>query len=111
MMDNLILFAIVLLEHLLYDFHWQGNFIAENKGKHIFILFVHCLTWSLLIWLTGYFIAGWNLWLLTFMFITHFMSDYWKSHQPKTEELFYQIYVDQFIHLLSIIFVVICGSL
>lgn len=26
----------VVLAHLLYDFHWQGEFIATNKGKYPF---------------------------------------------------------------------------
>ena len=102
-----ILFMLVLLIHLLYDFHWQGDFIANNKGKRIFILIVHCLTWALFIWLAGYFFAGWHLWKLAFLFVTHLVTDYWKSHQPKTEEYFYLIYIDQAIHLASIIFVVV----
>ena len=106
MSDMVILFLVVLLIHLLYDFHWQGDFIATNKGKHIFILIVHCLTWALFIWLAGYFLAGWSAWKLAFLFVTHFTSDYWKSHQPKTEDLFYLIYIDQAIHLASIITVV-----
>ena len=98
-----ILFLIVLLIHLLYDFHWQGDFIATNKGKRIFILVVHCLTWGLFIWLAGYFLADWHVWKLAFLFVTHFASDYWKSHQPQTERNFYFIYIDQTVHLASII--------
>ena len=44
------LFLALLLAHLLYDFHWQGPFIAKNKGKHDFLLAVHCMTWALLLW-------------------------------------------------------------
>lgn len=104
-MNKTILFLILLLIHLLYDFHWQGDFIAMNKGKKIFLLFVHCLTWSLFIWLAGYFLMGFQPWKLIFLFLTHLASDYWKSHQPKTDKNFYQIYIDQSIHLLSLIVV------
>lgn len=105
----MILFALVLLAHLLYDFHWQGQFIADNKGKRIFLLFIHCLTWALIVWLIGYFLGGWHWWKLVFLFVTHFGSDYWKSHQPRKDELFYQIYIDQSIHLLSLIIVCLVG--
>ena len=101
------LFAVIILAHLLYDFHWQGDFIAMNKGKYIFILFVHCITWALFIWLIGYFMAGWLVWKLAFLFATHFICDYWKSHQPKTDKNFYLLYIDQAVHLLTLIVVVI----
>jgi hypothetical protein len=105
----MILFCLVLLEHLLYDFHWQGQFISDNKGKRIFLLFVHCLTWALLLWLTGYFMSGWGIEIFLFLFITHFVCDYWKSHQPRSDANFYQIYIDQGVHLLSIVLAVIYG--
>ena len=106
-MTNFMLFLLILLAHLLYDFHWQGSFIADNKGKRIFLLFVHCLTWAIMIWLIGYFVAGWGTWKLIFLFVTHFVCDYWKSHQPRTDENFYLIYIDQAIHLITLIIVMI----
>lgn len=107
MMNKIIIFLIILLIHLLYDFHWQGEFIAINKGKYLFILIIHCFTWALFIWLAGYLLISFAWWKLAFLFITHFVSDYWKSHQLKTDENFYQIYIDQSIHLTTLILVVI----
>lgn len=105
MATRLLLFAALLLVHLLYDFHWQGPFIAENKGKHLFLLIVHALTWTLLfgavLWKLNY--LTW--WQLPFLFITHTVIDYWKSHQPRTPENFKLIYVDQALHLITIILV------
>jgi hypothetical protein len=34
---------------LLYDLHWQGAFVAENKGKYPFLLAVHSLTWAMML--------------------------------------------------------------
>ena len=45
----MILFSALLLAHLLYDFHWQGDFVANMKGERWFILVVHALTWTLLL--------------------------------------------------------------
>lgn len=99
------LFLALLLAHLLYDFHWQGPFIAENKGKHDFLLAVHCMTWALLLWavlaVTGY--NSW--WKLGVLYATHYFIDYWKSHKPQTPENFKLIYVDQALHLVTIILV------
>jgi hypothetical protein len=72
----------------------------------MFILVVHCLTWALFIWLAGYFFVGFAWWKLPFLFLTHMASDYWKSHQPKTPENFYQIYIDQAIHFVTLVIVV-----
>jgi hypothetical protein len=97
------LFSLLVLAHLLYDFHWQGPFIAEMKGKSWFILGVHALTWALLLcavlWARGSLVP----WHLPFLFITHFGTDAWKSRQPKTPETWNLIYVDQGIHLLTLV--------
>jgi hypothetical protein len=46
------LYSVLFLAHLLYDFHWQGPFIAEMKGKSWFLLLVHAVTWALLLGVT-----------------------------------------------------------
>ena len=100
------LFLIALFVHLIYDFHLQGDFIATKKAESDFILSVHCLTWSLFIVLVlSVFVPISPLWLV-FLFLTHFITDRWKSRLPKNENYFWAIYVDQAIHLLTLIFLV-----
>jgi len=101
----MILFLLVLLAHLLYDFHWQGPFIAEFKGKYDFILFVHALTWTLILCVPLYALGTFAWWKLGFLFITHFFIDRWKARKPKTPENWNLIYVDQGLHLLTMIIV------
>ena len=100
------IFYISLLAHLLYDFHWQGDFIAQNKGKHILFLSVHALTWALL---KGAVLWWFGLPLLflrvAFLYITHLCIDSWKCQLPKTPEYFWGIYVDQGLHLTTILLV------
>lgn len=99
---------LMILAHLLYDFHWQGSFIADNKGKRLFLLFIHALTWAMFVGLPLiYFKDNYFALKIVFLFGTHFFIDYWKSHQPRTEENFYLIYIDQALHLLSILIVVV----
>lgn len=91
----------MVLAHLLYDFHWQGDFIAKNKGKRLFLLFIHALTWAMLLGaplaLTGHWLG------IVFLFATHFFTDMWKSRQQHEDKDFYKIYIDQGIHFASIL--------
>ena len=70
----IVLLPILVLVHLLYDFHWQGPFIAEMKGKSWFLLGVHSLTWALCLWVTLYLWRGGvaDYWILAFWAGTHF---------------------------------------
>lgn len=105
---NILIFYLTVLFHLLYDFHWQGSFIADNKGKRVFLLFIHSLTWAMFVGLPLFLLSRSSILLvinILFLFTTHFAIDYWKSHKPRTENNFYLIYIDQALHLLSIIIV------
>lgn len=96
----------MLLAHLLYDFHWQGPFIADNKGKRLFLLFVHAITWTMFVYLPLYYFGQPAIWKFVFLFATHFFCDMWKSKQARTEENFKLIYIDQAIHFISILAVI-----
>lgn len=102
---NLVLLGCLVLAHLLYDFHWQGPFVADMKGKSLFILFVHAGTWALLLWFVLWAFGFMAWWPLPFLFITHATTDYWKSHKPKTPEYWHLIYVDQGIHFLTVLII------
>lgn len=99
-------FFCAILIHLLYDFHWQGPFVAEFKGKKLFILFIHALTWamcvSLVLWFAGIF--AW--WKFIFLLITHMGIDFWKARLPKDDSWFWALYVDQGAHLITILITV-----
>ncbi len=98
-------FCALLLGHLLYDFHWQGPFIADNKGKRPFLLVVHALTWTLLLVAVLWWFGVLSWWHPVFLFLSHCATDYWKSHQPRTPDAFWYIYIDQSIHLLTLVIV------
>jgi hypothetical protein len=93
----------MLLAHFLYDFHWQGPFIAENKGRRIFLLFVHAITWTMLVSLPMFYFGNFSIVAFLFLFITHFFIDKWKAKQPKTDDKFYLVYIDQGFHFITII--------
>lgn len=96
------IFLWLLLAHLLYDFHWQGDFVAQNKSRYKFILVVHALTWALLLSLVLWMLNALVAWKLLFLFASHLVTDGWKSRLPRSPEWFWAIYVDQAIHVASI---------
>lgn len=95
----------MVLAHLLYDFHWQNDFISKGKSKYNFILGVHALTWTMMISIPLLIIGQLTWVILLFLFGTHFLIDYWKCHLPHTDEYFWAIYIDQGLHLITILIV------
>jgi hypothetical protein len=96
----------VILVHLLYDFHWQGAYVAEMKTKSPFILGVHALTWALLIYAVIYFTTGrastggWV--IVSWLFVTHYLVDDWKAKITSLPRDTFALYVDQFLHIVSL---------
>ena len=99
-------FVLLLLAHLLYDFHWQGEFIAQNKGKYALIMGVHVVTWTLIIvvvlWVT---IGRLTWWQPIFLFVTHWITDSWKASLPREIGMGWPLWVDQGIHLSTLVIV------
>ena len=104
-------FYLALLGHLLYDFHWQGAFVAEWKAKNNFILSVHALTWALITALPFYVVGDAPYWLAGFLFATRLVVDAWKSRCiPKDDSHFWAIYVDQGIHFATLVVAAIASQ-
>jgi hypothetical protein len=103
--SNTDIYGWILLVHLLYDFHWQGDFVGTMKAKYDFILWVHSATWSLLIILVFYYhgivlTGGMVAWLI----LSHMAIDRWKARSPNDEsKLTWRLWVDQGLHLVSIV--------
>lgn len=90
----------VVLAHLLYDFHWQGAYISEMKCKSDLHLFVHALTWALLISVVLYLFNDLSLWKLWFLFGTHFIIDRSKARYNAIS-----LETDQLLHLATLVVV------
>jgi len=94
-------FCGLLLAHLLYDFHWQGAFIAEMKGKSWFLLGVHSLTWALLLGGVLLHISEPQWWIIPFLAVSHFGIDAWKARYTKLPTLGCALWIDQVLHLVT----------
>jgi len=100
----LTLFGLIMLWHLLYDFHWQGDFIGIYKAKYNFLLGVHSLTWTLgLIGILSFFgLATWGKFF--FLFATHYLIDMWKCrYSTEHERLTYNLWIDQALHIITML--------
>lgn len=98
--------GLLVLAHLLYDFHWQGPFIAEMKGKNGFLLAVHAWTWAgLMCAALIYSGARFLPWYPYFLGITHLFIDSWKCHQTRFDPLGKALYIDQALHLVTLVVV------
>lgn len=101
----LIRFSGLLLVHLLYDFHWQGPFIAEMKAKSWFLLGVHSLTWALLLGAVLWHTGGLSWWTVPFLAVTHFAIDAWKARYTELPSLGLALWIDQVLHLVTMLIV------
>lgn len=100
----------LMLVHLLYDFHWQGDFIGQLKSKYDFLLGVHCLTYALCISAVLYFFGVFSIIKFLFVLVTHWFIDHWKCRQEdKTNNLTWDLWLDQALHVLVLI-VIIYGA-
>lgn len=109
-MQSFAVFVILLMTvHFLYDCHLQGRFIAENKSRSYFILFIHSFVWASTLWLTKYFWYGSQsyLWLIILL-LSHGIVDKWKGLHTEIEYNKRDI-IDQGIHIITIILFAIWG--
>lgn len=99
-----ILFGALLLVHLLYDFHWQGDFIGAYKSKYLFLLFIHCLTYTLCIGAVLYWFNVLTYWKLALLLISHIVVDYWKCRlAPEETKLTKSLWIDQGLHFIVLL--------
>ena len=58
--------------HLLYDFHWQGDFIGTWKKKYKFILAIHALTYGLVVAIPFFLVGELDIILFMFLCFSHY---------------------------------------
>lgn len=79
---NIEFLAVLILLHFLYDIHLQGDFVMKMKNKSKFMLFVHSLTYSLLLSVTTWkYTASAVMSTVAFILflVTHYVVDGWKE--------------------------------
>lgn len=97
----------VLGAHYIGDSAFQSQWVADNKGKYWYVMFVHCMIWSVSICAVLYYFNILTFWKFIFLIAGHWAMDAWKSRQPRTPENWWKIYPDQAWHLFQCVLVAV----
>ena len=93
----------LLFAHCLGDYLFQTNYLASNKGKDNYLLFVHGVLYTLAVYLVfGTAISSLGYWLIL---LTHIPVDYIKARGITPEKYGDSgaLIIDQLIHYLVLI--------
>ncbi len=105
-MNGFEIFFWLLFAHMIGDMSFQTTFIAHNKGKYFFLMFAHIMIYLGTIGIALHLLNIFSWYAIVWIGIGHWAMDLWKSRQPKDDEHFYQIYIDQGWHYLQLLMVV-----
>lgn len=96
----------ILFAHCLGDYLFQTNYLAMNKGKDNYLLFVHSVLYTFAILLVfSSTISFWGYW---FILLSHIIVDYVKA-RGITPKLFGDkkaLFLDQLIHYMILLVIV-----
>jgi len=96
----------VLFAHFIGDIALQNTWM-EQKGKIWYAMLCHCMVWTACICIALQFLGIFALWKVAFLFGGHWICDKWKSTKPKNNEGLKYLYIDQGIHFLQCLIVII----
>ena len=98
------LILILFWVHLVADFVLQDDFMAQNKGKNRFLMFVHIALWTGAICLALNCMGLFVWWKFAMLLVGHFVIDTWKAtKEDKTYALTRDLYIDQALHFVQLL--------
>lgn len=110
--------AILLTSHFFGDFVFQSEWMCKEKAKHHLFLFAHTWIWTFCVILALYLLGLFEWWKCPFLFIGHYLMDYYKCNVTSDDFLEYHIfpgddfrykrsvmYLDQLFHLAQLMVV------
>jgi len=100
------IFFILYVVNLILDYPLQGDFLAMNKSKNNYVLFVHCMIWAggLSIILMHFGIFMW--WKYVMLLVGHILIDAWKSrgyYKKLNISDWNSLYIDQGLHVVQLL--------
>ena len=97
------MFLQILFAHCLGDYLFQSNYIATNKGKDNYLLFVHGVLYTLAVYIVfGTLMSSLAYWVIL---ISHIVADYIKARgiTPKKYGDEGALVIDQILHYLILL--------
>ena len=107
---NYITLGLLLIgAHAIGDYALQSEYIAREKTKSLYVLFIHAMIWTTVIvymWaVCGYSLNPYQ--ILVILFIPHFIMDYCKAQSKWFPKLIknpkVQLTIDQSFHYMQLI--------
>lgn len=108
-MNFLSLLLVLIGAHAVGDYALQSDYIAKEKTKSFYVLFIHVNIWTFIIASVSYFIdLNINMTNVLFiLWIPHLIMDYLKARNKKFKELIpnqsIQLLIDQSFHYIQLI--------
>lgn len=109
-------FLALMFVHFVFDFCLQSSFMSEYKQKLSFVMGVHVFVWTWAVCTMITYFAVLSLWMIPFLFVGHWFSDWYKCYLIKrdllTEErnkerLLFLFHADQVWHLVQLAVIVL----
>ncbi len=92
--------------HMIGDMCLQTEFIAQQKGRRFYLMFSHIILYLGAIGIALHLLNIFTWYGIIFIGVGHLLMDSWKSKQPRDDEHFWHIYLDQGWHYLQLLIVV-----
>lgn len=96
--------ALLLFLHHLADVAFQPSWLIENKKHHLWAIYEHVAVWTGVVSLGFYLTAGISVKQIVFLFIVHFIIDYFFYQVMPKDKNYNWVIVDQALHYAQILF-------
>ena len=81
---------LIIFCHMIGDYVMQTDYMSREKGKNLWVLFVHCVCYCV-----PFYVCFGLRWQLAVIFVTHLIIDWGKEWKH-----WYGIFYDQYFHIM-----------
>lgn len=92
-------FLFLLGAHFIGDICLQTDTMANQKSKRFYLLLAHAVVYGTVVSLMLFHLGVFADWKFPLIILSHIIVDSWKSKQPRTDDAYNLVYVDQGIHI------------
>lgn len=96
--------ALLLFLHHLADVAFQPSWLIENKKKHLWAIYEHVFVWTGVVSLGFYLTTGVSIQQIVFLFVGHFIIDYFFYQVMPKDKNYNWVVLDQALHYGQILF-------
>lgn len=104
-------FVWLLMGHLVGDYLFQTRWMAEEKINSFYPLLIHCLIYTVMVYLFSLPFGGISIFAVLILFVSHFLLDtrlivkWWMNNITGGNQTWLYIIKDQIFHLLILVFI------